>query len=61
MCNHLHLVGSADDNLSSVIGDFKKFTTKKLIKRIETEPESRSEWMLHQFKSAAKLDKRIKN
>ncbi len=61
MSNHLHLVGRADNNLSRVIGDFKKFTTKKLIKRIETEPESRREWMLHQFKYAAKLDKRIKN
>ena len=61
MSNHLHLVGRADDNLLRVIGDFKKFTTKKLIKRIETEPESRREWMLHQFKYAAKHDKRIKN
>ena len=61
MSNHLHLVGCANDNLSKVIGDFKKFTTKKLIKRIETEPESCREWMLHQFKYAAKLDKRIKN
>lgn len=61
MSNHLHIVGRADDNLSRVIGDFKKFTTKKIVNRIQTEPESRRDWMLHQFKYAAKLDKRIKN
>jgi putative transposase len=61
MSDHLHLVCRADENLSTIIRDFKKFTTKKIINRIQTEPESRRDWMLHQFKYAAKLDKRIKN
>ena len=61
MSNYLHLVGRADDNLSTVIRDLKKITTKKIINRIQTEPESRSDWMLHQLRYAAKKDKRIKN
>ncbi len=61
MSNHLHIVCRTDENLSIIIRDFKKFTTKKLINRIQTEPESRKEWMLHQFKYVAKQDKRIKS
>lgn len=59
MSNHLHLVCRAEDNLSAIVRDFKKFTTKVIIKRIKTEPESRRDWMLYQFVYAGKFDKRI--
>ena len=61
MSNHIHLVCSADENLSNIIRDFKKFTAKKIVDRIQTEPESRKDWILHQFQYAAKLGKRIRD
>ncbi len=62
MSNHIHLIASAKDGykLSEIIRDFKKFTAKQIIKMIETEPESRKEWMLNQFKYAGRNLKRIK-
>ncbi len=48
MSNHVHLIISAKDgNLSDVLRDFKKFTSKQFIKAIEdNKQESRREWML---------------
>ena len=47
MSNHLHLVISAkNDNVSDILRDFKKFTSKEIIKAISENPkESRKEWM----------------
>jgi len=52
MCNHLHLIISAKNkNLSDVLRDFKKFTSKQLVKAIaENKQESRKDWMLRIFK-----------
>lgn len=36
------------------IRDFKKFTARQILNAIETGPESRKEWMLHQFEFFAK-------
>ena len=54
MSNHLHLIISAkENNVSDVLGDFKKFTSKQLIKSIFEHPgESRKEWMMEIFKKA---------
>jgi REP element-mobilizing transposase RayT len=62
MSNHIHLIVSANEGfrLSDIIRDFKKFTAKRILKMIETEPESRREWMLQQFKFAGSKLKRIK-
>lgn len=53
MTNHLHLILSHDvDNkhLASVIGDFKKFTSKAVIQAIIDNPkESRRRWLLAHF------------
>lgn len=51
MPNHLHVICKADDdyNLSDIIRDFKTFTSKNVIKKINDEPESRREWMLEHF------------
>jgi putative transposase len=40
--------------LSDVLRDFKKFTANQILKSIETEPESRREWLLYMFKFYAK-------
>ena len=60
MSNHLHLLAKADD-LSGVLRDFKKYTSKKLIEQIIDEPESRKEWLLKSFKEAGLDINRIKN
>jgi REP-associated tyrosine transposase len=51
MSNHLHLILQAkNDNLSDVIRDFKKFTSKQIINTItENTKESRRNWMLNIF------------
>jgi REP element-mobilizing transposase RayT len=63
MSNHLHLIARAEGNnsLSDILRDFKKFTSKKLIRQILSEPESRREWMLEIFKEAGGNLKGIKN
>ncbi|MEO6684092.1 MAG: transposase [Ginsengibacter sp.] len=61
MSNHLHLIISAkENNVRDVLGDFKKFTSKKLLKSILEHPgESRKEWMITIFKDAG--EKNIRN
>lgn len=61
MSNHLHLIVSAKEDskgLSRIIGDFKEFTAKKIIKTIETSAESRKHWMLNIFAHYGKNNKR---
>jgi REP element-mobilizing transposase RayT len=62
MPSHLHLIANTSSafELSDVIRDFKKYTSKKLVKQIEIEPESRREWMLERFKIAGKENNKIK-
>jgi putative transposase len=62
MSNHLHLIASAGEvgNLSDILRDFKKFTSKELVKTIKEVPESRRDWMLNLFWYAGKNDKKIK-
>ena len=54
MNNHVHLIASADEgyNLSDILRDMKKFSSKKLLKTIEENAqESRKRWMLWLFRS----------
>ena len=61
MSNHLHLlVRSKTGMLSDTIRDFKSFTAKNIILAIETENESRRDWMLNLFNFAAKQNKNNK-
>lgn len=55
MPSHLHLIVRAREGfiLSDIVRDFKTFTSKKIIKQILDEPESRREWMLQIFRKAA--------
>ena len=52
MSNHFHIIACArDSKLNILLGNLKCFTSKKLIKMIEENPqESRKEWMMHMFK-----------
>ena len=52
--NHVHLIIRAKEGylLQDILRDFKKFTSKAIIKAIEENPvESRKEWLLKQFKT----------
>jgi len=62
MSNHIHIIASANEGyrLSDIIRDFKKFTAKKIIKRIKSDVESRKEWILNLFEYAGKHLNRIK-
>ncbi|MFV5700922.1 REP-associated tyrosine transposase [Flavobacterium sp. XS2P12] len=62
MSNHIHLIiQSQDGKLSDLIRDFKKFTSKNILEKIQVVPESRKEWMLERFKLAAEKHTRNKN
>ena len=52
MTNHLHLVARAAEGylLPNILRDFKKFTSKAVLKAIaENDRESRKEWLMTQF------------
>ena len=54
MPSHLHIIGVAggEVGMSDILRDFKKFTSKAIIKQIKEGQESRREWMLKQFNDA---------
>ena len=54
MTNHTHIIASAKEghNLSHIIRDFKKFTSRTIMNSIKyNQQESRKEWLLKQFKT----------
>jgi len=55
MSSHVHLIFSAKDNNPEIIlGRFKEYTAKQLVKAIhDNQQESRKEWLLWMFKRAA--------
>lgn len=63
MSNHIHLIVNVDMefSLSDIIRDFKKYTSRKIIEAIRTEPESRREWLLNYFEKAALDHTKTKN
>ena len=62
MSNHIHfIVQSKDGKLSDLIRDFKKFTATEILKQLQTEPESRREWILERFAKATQTHIRNKN
>ncbi len=56
MPSHIHFIfRSANENPSGVLRDFKKYTSKKILKAIEeNSQESRKEWLLWMFERAGK-------
>jgi len=64
MPGHLHLVassGSEKHTLSDIMPDFKKFTSKNIVKTIGEIAESRREWLLRHFEYAGKYNPKIKD
>ena len=62
MSNHIHLVitiKTEEENISAIIRDFKKFTSKKIWKTIGEIPESRKEWLLNAMSKEAKRIGRV--
>lgn len=62
MSNHLHLLAAVAEghSLSDILRDLKKFTSKKIVSAIQTEPESRRDWMLYRFQFAGKFKPNVK-
>ncbi|MCD8179693.1 MAG: transposase [Tannerellaceae bacterium] len=63
MTNHLHLIAGTEegDDISFILRDFKKFTSKKIIQTLKSDlTESRSEWMLDKFSFSGRNDSKIK-
>lgn len=54
MHSHLHMLCMANSifTLAEIMRDFKKFTSKKIIETIHSEPESRRVWMLDYFRKS---------
>ena len=64
MTNHLHMIvrTSSSDSIGDVLRDFKKFTSKSIVKAIqENEQESRKEWLMNRFRFRAANDKKVTN
>lgn len=63
MSSHLHLIISSSPgyNLSDFFRDFKKYTSREIIKTINEINESRKEWLLKAFHTAGNKLNRIKN
>lgn len=50
MSNHIHTIWTAaSGNLSDIVRDFKTFTSKAITASIQSETESRREWLLYMF------------
>ena len=61
MSSHLHVMWSAELNttgLSCLVRDFKKYTSKQIIKFLNDPNESRRDWLKVVFKYHAKYNKR---
>ncbi len=62
MTSHMHaIVSSERGKIQEIIRDFKKYTSKELIKAIKETGESRREWLLNKFENAAERIKRGAN
>lgn len=63
MPSHVHMLCKAKEGylLSNIMRDFKKHTSKQIIKTIMNFPESRREWMLGYFKKSCEHLKREQN
>ena len=62
MSNHAHILAQSSVNdLSGLVRDFKKHTSKAIVDYIQTERESRREWMLNIFSNAASKTNRNKD
>jgi putative transposase len=64
MSNHFHMIASTKEgyNLSDILRDFTKHTSKRIMAEIEANPqESRKNWRVWIFQSAGKKNSNNKN
>ena len=63
MTNHVHLVARAKEGftLSDILRDFKKHTSKTIVKAIINESESRREWLLKLLAEAGQQNSKKTN
>lgn len=62
MSNHIHLLArGGNGNLSGILRDFKRHTSKKIIETVQGKEEIRREWLLMIFRYAARKHKRNKS
>lgn len=64
MTNHVHLIFRSieGEKPEQLLGDFKRFTSNKIVKAIQENPqESRKEFLLNSFKKAAKMSSNVKH
>lgn len=57
--NHIHLIAAAHEGskgLSQILGDFKQFTSKSIIRHLDKGNDSRRGWLLNAFKFHAKFN-----
>ncbi len=63
MTNHVHLIFRSmhGQKPELLLGDFKRFTSKAIVKAIKENPkESRKEWLLEQFEKAGRKSSNVK-
>ena len=62
MSNHIHLLARSEhEDLSGFIRDFKNYTTKKFLEVVDSDVESRKDWMKMVFAYHAKLKNKQEN
>ena len=62
MPSHLHLIISTkQDPLEGIMRDFKKFTSREIIKCMAVINESRQEWLMRAFKKSSQKLQRVKS
>lgn len=61
MSNHLHVIfRSKNGELSKTVGNFKRHTSKRIMKEVRSNPaESRKRWLQMMFRYHAKYNKRV--
>ncbi|PLW94216.1 MAG: transposase [Marinilabiliales bacterium] len=62
MTNHIHLIYRSikDEKPEQILGDFKRFTSKALVKAIQENPaESRKDWMLQIFADSGRRSSKV--
>lgn len=64
MPSHLHIISTASNGpitTSDIMRDFKKHTSKAIVKTIDEINESRSNWLMSAFEFAGRLNHKIKD
>ena len=64
MPSHLHMISAAISSkitLPAIMRDFKKYTSKALVKTISEINESRSDWLMNAFEFAGRINRKIKD